>query len=142
MVLRLAAHGRLALSARSRWWRWLRWLLLATVFSSVLHYADNLVYFDQYPEPPWINRLLIDAFWLLMTPLAWIGYRLLRRGSQHAGTAVLLAYCACNALTLGHYLYAPWHHIAARIHGFILLEALLAGALAVHLSIPDLKKTP
>lgn len=111
----------------------LLWLLLATVAASVLHYADNLLFFEQYPEPPWINRTLIDVFWLLMTPLAWIGYRLIRRGAQLAGTAVLLAYAACNLLSLGHYLYAPMHDISLRIHAFIVLEAALAVVLIAFL---------
>lgn len=121
--------------APSRWWRVLRWLLLATVASSILHYADNLIFFEHYPEPPWINRRLIDVFWWVMTPLAWIGYRLVRRGAHRAGTATVLVYAACNLLTLGHYRYAPIHDISLRIHAFILIEAALAVVLIVFLLI-------
>jgi hypothetical protein len=50
---------------------WLsRLLLLAIVASSVIHYTDNLLFFEQYPEPPCINQHQIDAFWWIMTPLA------------------------------------------------------------------------
>jgi len=122
----------------ARWLSTLKWLVLCTFASSVLHYADNLLLFDQYPEPPWINRTIIDAFWFIMTPLAWIGYRLIQRGSHHSGTIVLMGYAACNLLTLGHYGYAPMLHIAPRINAFILLEAALAGVLAVFLTLPYL----
>ena len=43
--------------------RRLGWVLLATAISSILHYVDNLLFFHEYPEPPWINRSLIDAIW-------------------------------------------------------------------------------
>lgn len=135
MVFWTAAQGRCAMIAPTRGRQALQWLLLATVASSILHYADNLIFFEHYPEPPWINRRLIDAFWWVMTPLAWIGYRLARRGAHRAGTATLLVYAACNLLTLGHYLYAPIHEISLRIHAFILIEAALAVMLIAFLLI-------
>lgn len=104
-------------------------VLLAVAMSSALHYLDNLAFFHEYPEPPWINRAMIDAFWFLMTPLALAGWVLLKRGHDASGLLLLLVYAACNLLSLGHYLYAPLHTIGIRIHAFILLESLLAMAL-------------
>ncbi|MCB1628806.1 MAG: hypothetical protein KDI48_13855, partial [Xanthomonadales bacterium] len=66
---------------------------------------------------------MVDAFWFVMAPLAWIGYRLCRQGRHLSGSAVLLLYAGCNLLTLGHYRFAPFSHIAPRIHAYILLEA-------------------
>lgn len=123
-----------------RWQRGLGWLLIATLAGSILHYVDNLFFFGEYPEPPWINRTMIDAFWFLMTPLAWVGYRLIRRGMHQAGMFILMVYVACNLLTLGHYRYAPLCGIAARIHAFIWLEAILACVLAVYLIVPFLHR--
>ncbi len=123
------------------WLSALRWLVLATVACSILHYADNLLFFEHYPEPPWINRHIIDAFWWLMTPLAWSGYRLMRRGALRSGAATLLAYGACNLLTLGHYHYAPLHDISLRIHAFIVLEALLAAALIAFLLVTQTRRS-
>jgi len=140
MVLGPAAAGGSAVNASKRWLHGLKWLLFTTVAGSILHYADNLFFFEQYPEPPWINRSMIDAFWFLMTPLAWIGYRLIRRGSRHAGTLVLLGYVACNLLALGHYRYAPMCSIAPRINTLILLEAVLASVLAIFLIFPYFRK--
>ena len=39
------------MSVSARWLRGLQWLLVATVASSIVHYADNLLFFEQYPEP-------------------------------------------------------------------------------------------
>jgi hypothetical protein len=110
--------------------RVLCWLLLANVAASILHYVDNVLFFAQYPEPVWIDTHMIDAFWFAMTPLAWLGYRWVRRGRAHAGAITLYLYAAAGALVLGHYRYAPWCGIATRIHVFILLEAAVAFALA------------
>ncbi len=140
MVLQPAANRNDRINPPVRWQRGLKLLLFATVAGSILHYADNLLFFERYPEPSWINRSMIDAFWFLMTPLAWIGYRLIRRGSRHAGTLVLLGYVACNLLALGHYRYAPMCSVAPRVNTFILLEAALARVLAAFLIFPYLKK--
>jgi hypothetical protein len=35
--------------------RALRWLLFANVATTVMHYVDNLVFFRDYPEPPWMK---------------------------------------------------------------------------------------
>lgn len=105
------------------------WLLVANVIATVCHYADNVCYFHLYPEPPWLNAKMVDAFWFVMTPLAVVGYALLRRGFLHRGCFVLYAYAAASLLVLGHYRFAPFFSIALRIHVFILVEAALAVAL-------------
>jgi hypothetical protein len=125
---------------RLPWQIGLKWLLIVNVVGSALHYADNLLFFDEYPEPWWINRSIIDAFWFVMTPLAWIGYRLIQRGRLFPGHLILLGYAGCNLLALGHYRYASFCSISPRIHIFILLEALLAVVLIAYLSIPLLRK--
>lgn len=126
--------------ASARRLRILEGLLIATVVGSIVHYADNLLFFEQYPEPPWIDRTMIDAFWLLMTPLAWIGYALIRRGSGRSGTFVVLLYAACNLLTLGHYRYADICSVSLRINAFILIEAAMAVALAVFVLVPQRRR--
>lgn len=140
MVREPGAYGNGTMKAE-RWQRGLKWILLATVLGSILHYADNLLFFAEYPEPPWINRSMIDAFWFLMTPLAWLGYRLIRVGSRNAGVLVLMGYVGCNLLVLGHYRFAPMCSIAPRINVFIWLEAGLAACLQVYLILPYIRKS-
>ncbi len=111
--------------------QWLKWLLVAVVASSILHYVDNILFFHAYPEPPWINRSMIDAFWFVMTPLTLVGYLLLKRGKLYSGCLALLACAGCNLLTPGHYFYAPICDIGLKINALILLEAGLAGVLVV-----------
>jgi hypothetical protein len=41
--------------------RRLLWLLVANAAVSILHYGDNVMFFHEYPEPPWINTRIIMA---------------------------------------------------------------------------------
>ena len=120
------------ISSRSR--RVLFWLLVANVVATIFHYADNVCYFPSYPEPLWLNPSLVDAFWFVMTPVAVVGYWLIQRGVIHCGCFVLYAYAAASLLVLGHYLYAPFFSISARIHLFIFFEAALALVLILYVA--------
>ena len=112
----------------------LLWLLVGNIVATIFHYADNVCYFPLYPEPLWLNASLVDAFWFVMTPLAVIGYWLVRRGFIHRGCLVLYAYAAASLLVLGHYRYAPFFSISPRIHLFIMVEAALALALVIYVA--------
>jgi len=114
--------------------RLLLWLVLANVASTVAHYLDNMVYFGDYPEPPWMTPHIIDGFWFVMTPFAFIGYRLMARELVHWGSASLYLSSVMSLLVFGHYRYAPMSDIGVRIHLFILLEALLAIALVAYVA--------
>jgi hypothetical protein len=109
-------------------------LLAANVVATIFHYADNVCYFPEYPEPLWLNPGLVDAFWFVMTPLAVLGYWLIRRGLIRRGCLVLYTYAAASLLVLGHYRYAPFFSISTRIHLFILLEAALAVVLIFYVA--------
>lgn len=103
----------------------LKWILIATFLSSVLHYVDNILFFAHYPEPNWLNPKLVDLFWFVMTPLAPLGFYAIKKGHHNIGAMLLIAYGACNMLTLGHYKFAPLESIAVKIHLFIALEAIM-----------------
>lgn len=101
-------------------------LLLVNVTASVLHYVDNIRFFDAYPEPAWISPHFIDAFWFVMTPFAVVGFFLFSKGSRWGSAASLAAYALMSLLVLGHYRYAsPWA-LSFRVNLFILSEAVAA----------------
>ena len=113
--------------------RTLVWLVSINIAMSVLHYVDNLLFFHEYPEPPWLSPGIVDAFWFVMTPVALWGLWLARRGRQSYSSIVLLIYAGMSLLVLGHYRFAAFHEIGARIHLFIWLETAAAAALALWL---------
>lgn len=118
--------------------RWLLALLVICVVTSILHYVDNIVFFDQYPEPTWFNPSLVDLLWFVMTPIGIAGYLLWQRGRRSLALGLLYLYVVMGQLTLGHYFYAPIWDLTWKMNGLILLEsitALIFGAYLLWLQI-------
>ena len=86
--------------------------------------------FDQYPEPKWITGPhVVDALWLVITPVLAVGWWLARRQMKWASVGVLWLYGVLSMFVLGHYLYAsPWE-LPFRINLLIGGEALAAALL-------------
>jgi hypothetical protein len=108
-------------------------LVALNVATTILHYVDNIMFFHEYPEPPWLTPGLVDAFWFLMTPLALVGLWLARRDRRNLSSIALLTYAGMSLLVLGHYRFAPFHAIGWRIHAFIWFETAAALALVAWL---------
>ncbi len=106
-------------------------LLLASIGTSILHYVDNVMYFQHYPEPTWLNPHLVDMAWFVMTPFGIAGYWLYVRGRRALAFACLYIYAAMGLLVLGHYLIAPPWTLSFKINVFILAEAATALLLGV-----------
>ena len=105
-------------------------LLLVNLVASVLHFGDNMLRFDEYPEPAWIaGPHVVDAAWLLMTPLLAVGWWLARGGVRRWAIGVLWLYGALSMFVLGHYFYASPFELSFRINFLIVLEAVAAGLL-------------
>lgn len=101
-------------------------LLALTLLASALHFADNVLYFEQYPEPAWLSPPVVGALWL---PLAWLAVRAVRcarRGEWERTYLLSHGFISGNLLSLGHYLFAaPWE-ISARINAAIALQVGMA----------------
>ena len=105
-------------------------MLLATV----LHYVDNVLFFPEYPEPPWNTPQIVAAFGFIILATAVLGYALFKQRNVRSGSLVLYAYSAMSLLALGHYLVAPIYSVGLRITLFILLEAFCAVLLAIYVA--------
>ena len=105
-------------------------LLIANLVASTLHFGDNMLRFDAYPEPQWISGPhVVDALWFVITPLLAAGWWLARRRRKWASVGVLWLYGALSMFVLGHYLYASPSELPFRINFFIVAEAVAAGLL-------------
>ncbi len=105
-------------------------LLVANLVASALHFGDNMLRFHEYPEPAWITGPhVVDAVWLLMTPLLAVGWWLARAGVREWAVGVLWLYGALSMFVLGHYFYASPSELSFRINFLIGLEAVAAGLL-------------
>ena len=101
-------------------------LLWLTLLASALHFADNVWYFNEYPEPAWLSPGVVGALWL---PLAWLAaraWRCARQGEWARSHLLIHGFVSGNMLSLGHYLFAaPWL-IAPRINAAIALQVGMA----------------
>lgn len=100
----------------------LRRVLVAGVVLTTIHYTDNYVYFDEYPQPASLRPWQVYTGWLLLTAVGIAGYRLYVRGLVAAASVCLLVYSYTGTSSLGHYLYGALDEFSLKQHAFILVD--------------------
>jgi hypothetical protein len=101
--------------------RTLKLLVGTTIALSLVHYTDNYVNFDVYPQkgaPIEISRDLVWIGWLLYTGFGLVGYRLFNQGRIRLASFCLAVFSISGLISLAHY-SAPgmsevvwWRHVA------------------------------
>ncbi|MDQ3958176.1 MAG: hypothetical protein M3273_07635 [Actinomycetota bacterium] len=115
-------------------------VLVASVVSTAIHYTDNYLFIEEYPQPEWIEKSTIYSVWLMLTAVGAIGYWMYRTGWRVAAGACLLVYSYTGLSSLGHYFFGSFSDFTAKMHFFIWTDgltgaAVLACALALLLGI-------
>ena len=100
--------------------RTLNVVFFAAVASSVVHYTDNWLAFDRFPDGgpgPSITADTIWIAWIVFTAFGLAGYLAYRRGRIELGAGLLAFYSLSGLIGLGHY-SAPgmsqlawWRHV-------------------------------
>jgi hypothetical protein len=95
-------------------------VFFVAVASSIVHYTDNYVAFEQFPDGgpgPAVSADAIWIAWVLFTAVGIAGYALYRRGRVVPGSAFLAVYSLSGLIGLGHYTapgmseLAWWRHV-------------------------------
>ncbi len=98
--------------------------------ASLLHYAHNAAFVDEYPNmPAWLSSAMIYGAWMGVTAVGLAGYLLVWRGYQVAGFAVIAIYAVLGFDGLGHYGLAPVSAHLAMMNFTIWLEVATAALL-------------
>ena len=108
-------------------------LVAAGLVASLLHFADNAVAIDQYPEPGWITPLGVAVSWCLVSVLAFVALSRKRADAGFFWSASVYAVVLLGGLL--HYAFAPPMHMALRSNITVLTESAIGIALAVALVI-------
>lgn len=99
-------------------------VLCAGIVLTVVHYADNYLYFDEYPQPGSLRPWQVWAGWLVLTAIGVAGYRLYKAGQTAAAYVCLVVYSYTGTSSLGHYLYGSMSEFSAKQHVFILVDGV------------------
>lgn len=106
-------------------------LLVAGVVLTTVHYTDNYVFFDEYPQPGSLRPWHVWAAWLLLTAFGVAGYRLYASGRELPAYVCLVVYSYTGLSSLGHYLYGALGDFSAKQHAGIFLDGASGSAVVV-----------
>lgn len=105
----------------------LRLLLAAAVLSTAVHYTDNFVNVDDFPQPGWVDKPVVVVSWVLLTAIGLLGYRLYADGRLLPAHALLAVYSYTGLTSLGHYLYGTPEPLLRNVS--IVADGLTGGAI-------------
>jgi hypothetical protein len=85
--------------------RLLQVLLGVAILSTAVHYTDNYVAINDFPQPGYVAEWNIIASWIVLTAVGLLGYRLYTQERFFPAHACLAIYSYTGLSSLGHYLY-------------------------------------
>ena len=102
----------------------LKIFLIACIVSTAIHFTDNYLYIEQYPQPDWITPSSVWMSWVVWTLIGLTGYWLYQSKKFWLAYLCLTVYSVCGLDSLGHYLYGPMSNFSVKMHFFIVTDGL------------------
>ncbi len=109
------------------------WLLVVLIFSiaiTSIHYTDNAIFVDDYPEPEWITTSGVFITWAIMTAIAIISYWLYSQQLFWLSYFLLGIYSGTGLSSPAHYFYGELSQFSLKMHAFIWTD-VIAGSSVV-----------
>lgn len=104
--------------------RLLKTLLIASIISTGIHFTDNYLFIERYPQPNWITPPSIYQSWLILTAVGITAYWLYQYRKFWLSYGCLLVYSLTGLASPGHYLYGSLSQFSAKMHFFIWTDGL------------------
>jgi len=104
-------------------------LLIASMVSTAMHFTDNYLYFDYYPQPAWITPFGVIRSWFIWTAFGITGYWLYKYQRFGLAYICLLVYSTCGISSLAHYFFGAMHEFSPKMHLLILTDALTGASI-------------
>ena len=101
-------------------------LIWLTLYAAALHFFDNVYFFDQYPEPAWLNAPIVAALWIPLALLAHRAVDYVYAGKVERSYSMVHGFVLANWISLGHYLFASPVEVLPRINIAIGLQVAMA----------------
>lgn len=109
----------------------LKILLIACIVSTAIHFTDNYLYIEQYPQPDWITPSSIYISWSTLTVIGIVGYWLYKSQRFWLAYLCLVFYSFCGLDSLGHYVYGPMSEFSPKMHVFIAMDGVAGLAVLI-----------
>ncbi len=122
------------------------WLLVVLIFSiaiTSIHYTDNAIFVDDYPEPEWITTSGVFITWAIMTAIAIISYWLYSQQLFWLSYFLLGIYSGTGLSSPAHYFYGELSQFSLKMHALIWTDIIagLSAAILI-LRFHDIKTMP
>ena len=103
-------------------------LIAAGVLASAVHFADNALSIERYPEPGWITPAGVVAAWCVVTAIA--AFALTRKAADTVFFVAAAIYAMVLLSGLLHYAFGAPMHMPLRSNVTVLVEAFVGVVLA------------
>lgn len=106
-------------------------LLIINAISTILHYTDNLINYNKYPQPNWITPNSIYLAWIGLTIFGIIGYLFYVKDNFWLAYFCLVIYSITGISSPGHYFYSVQHVFSGKMHLLIWTDAIAGISLLI-----------
>ena len=103
------------------------WLLAVLIFSIVItsiHYTDNAIFVDRYPEPEWFTTSGVFLTWAILTLVAMISYWLYSQEHFWSSYFLLGMYAGTGLSSPAHYFYGELSQFSIKMHVLIWIDVI------------------
>ena len=99
-------------------------ILIVNAISTILHYTDNFVNYDKYPQPNWITPDSIYLAWIVLTIFGIAGYLFYVKNAWWTAYLCLGIYSITGISSPAHYFYPAHHAFSEKMHLLIWTDAI------------------
>lgn len=103
---------------------WLLSILILSIAITSIHYTDNAIYVNQYPEPEWFTTSGVLITWGVMTAIAIISYWLYSRQNYWLSYFLLGMYAGTGLSSPAHYFYGELSRFSVKMHLLIWTDVI------------------
>lgn len=108
----------------------LLFVLISSLIITSIHYTDNAIFVDLYPEPEWFTPSGVFITWMIMSLIGITGYWLYIKEKFWISYLCLMIYSLTGLSSPAHYLYGEISEFSVKMHIFIWTD-VLAGLLVL-----------
>jgi hypothetical protein len=103
---------------------WLLSILILNIAITCMHYTDNAIFVNQYPEPAWFTTSGVLITWIVMSQIGIIGYWLYSRQKFWLSYFLLGMYAGTGLSGFAHYFYGELSQFSLKMHTLIWTDVI------------------